>query len=184
MTVATQIKKGNIIKLGQDLFKIIQLEHITPGKGNAIVQTDLRNVKTGVKTKKRFRSSEDVETVALRTRRMQYLYEDRGIYHFMDQETCEQYELDGDMLAHASHYVVPENVYEVDLYENLPIGIRLPQKMALRIVETAPPQKGVTGKTKAARLETGFEIKVPLFIAEGESVIVNTDTDEYVARAK
>jgi len=184
MTVATKIKRGNIIKLNSELYKIIKLTHITPGKGNALVQTDLKNIKTGVKTNKRFRSSEDVETIEVRTRKMQYLYNDGDIYHFMDQESYEQYEIYKELLAEAIHYILPDNYYEVDLNEEIPIGIELPQKIVLKITATDPAQKGAQGKTKPATLETGFVVKVPLFIEEGESVVVNTENDEYIERAK
>lgn len=184
MTVATQIKRGQIISISGNLYKIIKISHITPGKGNAVVQTDLRNIKTGTKTNKRFRSSEDVETIEVRTRKMQYLYNDGDIYHFMDQESYEQYELQKELIADAIHYILPENSYEVDLNEDTPIGVELPSKITLKITETDPPQKGVQGKTKPATLETGFVIKVPLFVEEGDSVVVNTESDEYVERAK
>lgn len=184
MTVATQLKKGHFILLNGELYRILKLAHITPGKGNAVVQTDLRNVKTGTKTNKRFRSSEDVESAEVRTRKMQYLYKDGDVYHFMDQESYEQYELNKELLADAINYVLPENNYEVDVYEDTPIGIELPPRITLKITETDPVIKGVQGKTKLATLETGFVVKVPLFIEEGESIVVSTENDEYIERAK
>ena len=184
MTVATQLKRGNIITMDGELYRITKLTHITPGKGNAVVQSDMRNVKTGVKTNKRFRSSEDVETVIVRTRQMQYLYQEGEVFHFMDQETFEQYELNDELLSDAIHYIQPENVYDVTLYEESAIGIELPQKMTLKITETDPAEKGVQGKTKQATLETGLVTKVPLFIEEGESIVINTENGDYIERAK
>ena len=184
MTVATKIKKGNIVKLNNELYRIINLMHITPGKGNAIVQADMRNIKTGVKTNKRYRSAEDVETAEVFNRKMQYLYKDGDVYHFMDQENFEQYELSDELLAETAHYIVPEHNYDVMLYEEAPIGVELPINVTLKITETAPGQKGIQGKTKDAILETGFRIQIPLFLEEGERVVVNTDTNEYIERAK
>ncbi|OVE80872.1 elongation factor P [bacterium K02(2017)] len=184
MTVATQIKLGNVVILDGELYKVIKLTHITPGKGNAVVQTDLRNVKSGVKTNKRFRSSEDVETAEIRTIKMQYLYNEGDTFHFMDQENYQQYELSRDLIAEAIHFIVPENVYEVSTYEEAPMGIVLPTRVAIQVAQTDPAQKGVQGKTKIAKSESGLSVKVPLFIEEGESIVVNTETNEYIERAK
>lgn len=184
MTVATQVKRGNVIKMDGNLFTIIGLTHITPGKGNAVVQAELRNLMTGVKTQKRFRSSEDLETVDVINRSMQFLYSEGDVYHFMDQESFEQYELNPDVLGDAVYYIIPEKNYEVAVYEEKPIGIELPPHSVLKITETDPAIKGVQGKTKPATLETGLTVKVPLFIEEGELIVVNTETNDYIERAK
>lgn len=184
MTVATQLKRGRTVLIDGNLYNIEKTTHITPGKGNAIVQTELRNVKTGVKTEKRFRSSEDVETVDIFTRKMDYLYSDGDVHHFMDKESYEQYELQKDILGNALYYLQENQTYEVSTYEGAPIGIALPQKMTMKIVETTPAEKGVTGKTKPAKLETGLTVNVPLFIDVDESIVINTDSNEYLERAK
>jgi elongation factor P len=183
MTVATQLKTGNTIELENNLYLIIKMAHITPGKGNAVVQVDLRNIKTGVKTNKRFRSSENIQTIEIRARKMQYLYQDGDIYHFMDNENYEQVELSKELLADSIYYILPEHNYEVSFHEDTPLGIELPARMTLKITETDPAQKGAQGKTKPATLETGLKVKVPLFIEEGESVIINSEGD-YMERAK
>lgn len=184
MPVASQLKTGNTILLEGQLFTILTLTHITPGKGNAVVQTDLRNIKTGIKTNKRFRSQEDVETVDVMFRKMSFLYNEGTAYHFMDQENFNQYELPLDFLGDSVNYLLPNTVYDMQLYENQPIDINLPPTITLKIIETDPPQKGNPGKTKIAKLETGLSIQIPLFLAEGESVIINTSKKEYLERAK
>lgn len=184
MTVATQLKKGNVIKLNGELFKILTLTHITPGKGNAVVQTDLRSLKTGVKTNKRFRSAEDVEAAEVRTLKMQYLYSEGEVYHFMDQESYEQYELSKELLGDSMFYIIEENIYDVSTYEDNPIGIELPARMVQKIVETDPAQKGIQGKVKPATCASGLVVKVPLFIEEGEEIVVSTDDGSYIERAK
>lgn len=184
MTVATQLKSGNTILMDGNLYKIEKLTHITPGKGNAIVQTVLRNVKSGVKTEKRFRSAEDVETVDVFQRKMQYLYNEGDVSHFMDNESFEQYEVNKELLGDASYYLIENTHYDISLYEGQPLGIELPARVTLKIVETAPSEKGVQGKTKPAKLETGLSVNVPLFLEEGEAIVVNTSENAYVERAK
>ncbi|MBF0107047.1 MAG: elongation factor P [Deltaproteobacteria bacterium] len=183
MTVATKIKKGNIIVLDGELFKVLKLTHITPGKGNAVVQADLRGVKSHVKTNKRFRSSEDIETAEIKTQKMQYLYSENDTYFFMDQENYEQYELGRELIDDAIHYIIPDNIYDVAIYDDAPIGLELPPRVTIKVAETDPSQKGVQGKTKPAKSESGLVVKVPLFIQEGESIVVNTETGEYIERA-
>lgn len=184
MPVATQIKKGEAVILNGELYKILNLQHITPGKGNAVVQADLRNIKTGIKTERRFRSNEDVEVADLIMRKLQYLYESDGVFHFMDVQTFNQYEISRDIVSDATDFLVPETVYQVDLYESNPVGIELPAKMNFKVIETDPPTRGEAGKYKPAKLETGLVIQVPLFIATDEVVVVNPEKKEYVERAE
>lgn len=183
MPVATQVKRGQTILLDGDLFRIMNLTHITPGKGNAVVQAELRNLKSGLKTEKRFRSSEDVELADMQTRKMQFLYETDSVFHFMDTENYEQYELGDDLLAETRFYLVAEANYEIETHEGKPVGLNLPLRMTFTIEKTDPAQKGSAGKTKIAKLNTGLEVKVPLFLKEGEAIVVSTDTGEYVERA-
>jgi len=183
MTTATQIKVGNVIEVDGELFRVLKIKRITPGKGNAVVQTEIRGVKSGVKTQKRFRSNENVETVAILTRSMQFLYESDGIYHFMDNENFEQYEMSSDLLGEARDFLVTETAYNLEIYESQPIGISLPPRVTVKITKTDPAQKGVAGKTKSAETASGLVIKVPLFVDEGDAVVVNTEKKEYVVRA-
>lgn len=184
MPVATQIKQGQTVIIDGELYKILNLTHITPGKGNAVVQADARSMKSGLKKDFRFRSSENVELADMLTRKMQYLYQGDGVYNFMDQENYEQYELTEDVLSDSLDFLIPEAIYDVDLHEGTPVGLVFPSRMTFKIVETDPAQKGDAGKTKLAKLETGLTVKVPLFLEEGELIVVNTDSKEYVERAK
>jgi elongation factor P len=184
MVVATQIKRGNVLKLDGELFKILKLTHVTPGKGNAVVQTDLRSLSSGVKTEKRFRSSEDVEIAYIDTRTMQFLYIDGDRYHFMDGESFEQFEISKELLGDDTAFLVPNENFAVDIYEGAPVGITLPDNVILTIEKTDPPQKGSGGKTKPATTNTGLDVKVPLFLAEGEGIVVRTVDGSYLERAK
>lgn len=183
MVVATQIKRGQVIQMEGELYRIIRLMHITPGKGNAVVQSDLRSLRTGVKTEKRFRSSEDVEIAHIETRKMQYLYAEGDFHHFMDEENYTQVSINTDMLGDDLNFMVPEQTYQVELFEGNPVGITLPSSVVLSVVQTDPPQKGDSGKTKPAVVNTGMTVKVPLFITEGENISVSTETGDYLERA-
>lgn len=183
MPAATQIKRGQAILVDGELFKILTLQHVTPGKGNAVVQTELRNLKTGVKFDKRFRSAENVEIAYLETRNLQYLYESGGQLTFMDQESYEQFEIPHDLLGDGVNFLAPDTNYTADFYEGRPVGVTLPSNVVLKVTETAPPQKGDAGKTKVATLENGYALQVPLFIDVGEAILVSTDTGRYLERA-
>lgn len=183
MASATQIKVGNTVIFNGELCRITKLTHITPGKGNAVVQAEMRNLGSGSKMQNRFRSSENVEVASLQTRGMQYLYESEGIFFFMDMENYEQYEVGSTLLGDDVQFLVPETKYIVDLYEGKPIGLELPPRLTFKILQTDPAEKGSAGKTKPATLEGGLVVHVPLFLATGEAIVINTETREYVERA-
>jgi elongation factor P len=183
MINATQIRVGYIIKFEGDLCKVLKVQHVTPGKGNAVVQTDLRNLRTGIKINNRFRSTETVEQVEVLIRKMQFLYQEGKIFHFMDPETFEQLEIDEAVLTDAIPFLKPEAVLSVSLYEGKPVGIALPTRATLRITRCDPPTKGMAGATKDALLENGITVRVPLFIKEGDPIVVDTETLGYMEKA-
>lgn len=186
MPVATQIKRGQTIIVNGELYKILTLTHITPGKGNAVVQTDLRNIRTGIKTEKRFRSAETVEVAFMETRDMQYLYEADGVYYFMNPKNYDQLEVSTELLGDDVKYLVPEMSITMDFFEDNPVGVALPASVTLKVVETDPVVKLNTQKsssTKPATLESGLVTKVPMFICEGESIVVSTEDGRYLERA-
>lgn len=183
MPVATQLKVGHVVILDGQLYRVLKLTHITPGKGNAVVQSDLRNLKSGVKTEKRFRSSEHVERAEIMTRMMQFLYESDGVFYFMDAESFEQYEMSRDLINDVRDFLAPEAHYTVDLYEGAPIGIELPPRVTMTIKATDPAQKGGAGKSKDAVCETGLVVKVPLFLVTDDKIIVDTESRTYVERS-
>lgn len=166
-------------------FRVLDLQHLTPGKGHGFVQCKLRNLRSGALTDHKFRSEDDVERAALDTRRMQFLYADGDAYHFMDTESFEQAPLTGETLGAAVSYLRPESVITVETFEGEPVGIQLPLTVDLVVRETAPAIKGATASAqlKPARLETGLVVQVPPFIADGDTVRVNTETGEYQGRA-
>jgi len=151
-----------------------------------MVQTKLRNLRSGANAEVRFRSEDEVEKMNLDTKQMQYLYHDQHGYHFMDTETYDQIALaDGD-LGETMSYVVPEAMISMEWIEGKPVGIELPSAVDLKIVDTAPGIKGATASAqrKPATLETGLVVQVPSFIEEGEVVRVSTIDGNYLERAK
>jgi len=182
---ATRLKKGMLIKIGADLFRVLDLQHFTPGNKRGFVQAKMRNIRTGTLADQKFRAEEDVERATLDEREMQYLYNDGDTYYFMDTSTFEQVHISEEALGDSKYYLIPDSVIRVEFYESEPVGIELPQTVDLVVKETVPGIKGATAsaQVKPATLETGLVVQVPPFINEGDRVRVNTETGEYQSRA-
>ena len=182
---ATRLRKGMLIKMGEDLFRVLDLQHVTPGNLRGFVRVKLRNIRSGSLADQKLRSEDEIERATLDEKKMQYLYKDGASYHFMDTETYEQIALTDEVLGDAMQYMVAESVIEMEFYGAEPVGIELPQTVDLKVVETSPAIKGATASAqlKPAKLETGLVVQVPPFINEGDRVRVNTETGEYQSRA-
>jgi elongation factor P len=183
---ATQIRKGMVILHNGIPHKVMEFHHHTPGNLRAMVQTRLRNLKTGSSTEHRFRSTDNVERAVLEDHEMTYLYNDGHAYHFMNTETYEQIQLSADELGDAVGYLLPETLIQVQFYDGSPIGIEIPGVVELTVIETEPEVKGATISNvgKSAKLETGITIQVPPFIKPGEKIRVDTTEGRYIERAK
>ncbi len=183
---ATEIRKGNILRVNKDPHRVMSMQHITPGNWRGMVQTKLRNLRSGSSVEIRFRSEDEVEKMILDTKQMQYLYHDQHGYHFMDTDTYDQIALADEDLGDTMSYVVPEAMISMEWVEGKPVGIELPSAVDLKVVETAPGIKGATASAqrKPATLETGLVVQVPSFIEEGEVVRVSTIDGSYLERAK
>ena len=183
---ATTIRKGNIIRHNGQLYRVMVMDHVTPGKGRAHIQTKLRNLLDGTQTEVRFRSNDDVERVVIETKQMQYLYGDQDGHHFMDTGTYEQVMLTEDALGDAVKYLLPEMDVAMEWFEGKPIGVELPPVVELKVVETAPGIKDSTAQAqrKPATMENGLVVQVPAFIEEGEVIRVSTIDGSYAERAK
>ena len=181
---ATRLRKGMLIKRNNDLFRVLDLYHLTPGNKRGFVQCRLRNIRNGTLIDNKFRSEDNVERATLDSRKMQFLYVDGDTYCFMDTETFEQIHLTVEILGDSISYLLLDSVITVELFEEKPIGITIPRTVNLLVEETAPAIKGATASAqlKPARLETGLVVQVPPFIANGDKVRVNTETGEYQAR--
>ena len=182
---ATRLRKGNLIKHNNELCRIVETQHVTPGNLRGFVRAKMRKVKDGTMFEHRFRSEDIVERAMLDEREMQYLYKDGDSFYFMDLSSYEQIGMSEEALGDAVNYLLPESTINVEFYESNPVGIELPQTVDLKVVDTVPGIKGATAsaQVKPATLETGLVINVPAFINTGDIVRVNTESGEYLARA-
>ena len=183
--LATRLKKGMIIKLDGELFRIHDLMHVTPGNLRGFVRVKARNLRSHSMSEQKLRSEDVIERATLDEKEMQYLYSDGDGYHFMDTESYEQIHMDADTLGESVGFLKPEMTIRVEFYGDEPVGIELPQTVDLKVVETTPAIRGATASAqmKPATLETGYVCQVPPFVDEGDVVRVSTETGEYLARA-
>ena len=186
MINATQIRKGMIILVDSELYKVLDTTHVTPGKGQALMQTKLRRLSDLSLHDVRFRSKERVEQAYLETMEMEYLYPEGQDYIFMNTETYKQMKLDAEVLGSSLQYLIPNVVFSIQMYEGKPVGVAPPMTIELKVVKTAPYLKGATqsASNKPATLETGLTISVPQFIKEGDILRIDTREDKYLERAK
>jgi elongation factor P len=182
---ATRLKKGMLIKVEQDLFRVLELQHVTPGNLRGFVRVKLRNIRNGTLSDQKLRSEDSLERATLDEREMQYLYQDGDDYYFMDTSSYEQIHISSEALGDSVNYLKPEMTIQVEFYGTEPVGIELPQTVDLKVLETVPGIKGATAsnQVKPATVETGLVVSVPPFINTGDVIRVNTETGEYLARA-
>lgn len=178
------IKNGMSIKYDGNLYLIMEFQHVKPGKGPAFVRTKLKNLRTGAIIDYTFNSNIKVEPAHISKEKMQFLYADGTKYIFMNNSTYEQYELDESKMEYEKKFIKENGEVELVFNDGELLGINLPDKVELKIIKSEPGIKGNTTSSaqKPATLETGYEIMVPLFINEGETVVVSTDTGKYVGR--
>ncbi len=184
MISATQIRKGMILKLGDKLYRVEEMKHVTPGKGNAVVQTKIRDMNDMTTRDYRFRSAEKVERVVLETKEVMFSYEDGEDVVFMDNETFEEIRLGRDFLGDVVFYLKEETLYTVDMFEGRALNITPPLSMEFEVVDTEPCLKGATVQAsyKPAKLENSQEITVPPFIEVGSVVRIDTRDGSYIDR--
>ena len=182
---ATRLKKGMLIKVDQDLFRVLELQHVTPGNLRGFVRVKLRNIRNGSLSDQKLRSEDSLERATLDEREMQYLYQDGDDYYFMDTSSYEQIHISDEAFGDSVNYLKPEMTIQVEFYGTEPVGIELPQTVDLKVLETVPGIKGATAsnQVKPATLETGLVVSVPPFINTGDVIRVSTETGEYLARA-
>ena len=179
------LRKGTtFIDEDGNLYKVLEYQHVKLGRGNAVIKTKLRNIKTGATVDKNFQSGGRVQDVRLDHHNVQYLYSDGEAYHFMDVETYEQPALSKEILGDAAKFLKENVTVELLTYEGQPIEVELPTTVDLKVAETAPGFKGDTasGGGKPATLETGVVVTVPFFVSVGDTVRVDTRDGSYVTR--
>ena len=184
MISTNNFKKGLTVLVDGELYAIVDFLHVQMGRGSAVVRTKMKNIETGYVIEKTFKAGEKVEKAHLDNRQMQFLYKQDELYVFMDTETYEQMTLSEDYLGDNIDYLRENDLLNVLLYKEKPVGVELPVNVILKVVETPPGVRGntVSGATKPATLETGKIIQVPLFINEGDQIKVDTRTGEYMTR--
>ncbi|MEN3336662.1 MAG: elongation factor [Acidobacteriota bacterium] len=182
---ATRLKKGMLVKIGADLFRVLELQHVTPGNLRGFVRIKFRNIRNGSLSDQKLRSEDTLDRAVLDEREMQYLYKDGESFHFMDTTSFEQLHIDAEALGDSVDYLIPDALIKVEFYGDEPVGIELPPTVDLVVEDTAPGIKGATASNqiKPARLETGLVVNVPPFVNTGDKVRVSTDTGEYLSRA-
>ncbi len=185
MVNANDIKNGMTILFEDNIYVVLEFSHVKPGKGAAFVKAKLKNLRTGSIVEKTFNSSIKLERAMIQKVDMQYLYGSGDSYNFMNMETYEQIEIPASHLGDDAKFLKENLNVNITFYEGEVLGIILPDKIEYKIIKTEPAVKGNTtnNATKEATIETGLIIKVPLFIEEGENVLVSTSDGKYVSRA-
>ena len=183
---ATQIRKGLVIVFEGDPCRVIDFRHHTPGNLRAMVQTKMKNLRTGSNFELRIRADDSIEKAFMETHELEFLYQGGDTYHFMNSENYDQLELDAEALGDNAQWMVPNMKIIAEYYEGRAISVQLPNSLSFEIVETSPVMKTATKTSsyKPARLDNGVTINVPEFLATGERVRVNPTTGEYLDRAK
>lgn len=185
MISAGDFRNGTTFELDGNVVSIVEFQHVKPGKGAAFVRTKVKNVMTGAVTEKTFNPSDKYQEAFIERREMQYLYNDGGLYYFMDNETFEQIPINASVLGSNFKFVKENMVCKVLSYKGNVFGVEPPFFVELVVTETDAGFKGdtATNTTKPAKLETGAEIKVPLFIEEGDKIKIDTREGQYLERA-
>ncbi len=180
-----EIRPGNILEHEGGLWVAVKTSHVKPGKGGAFAQVEMKNLRNGSKLNERFRAADKVERVRLEQKDQQFLYENDGMLVFMDAETFEQIELPADILGERRPFLQDGMTIQIEYYESEALNAALPQKVTCTVTETEPVVKGQTAANsfKPAILDNGVRVMIPPFVAEGEAIVVNTETMEYSERA-
>jgi elongation factor P len=183
---STQLRPGMIVEYNKELWRVMAIQHITPGNWRGMVQTKLRNIRTGSQTENRFRSEDKVDRVILSQAEMEFLYQDGDDFHFMNTENYEQTTIPREMIEDVVPFLIPNMKVEVESYEGTPLNVTPPKSVAMKVIRTDPGMRSaaVTNTLKPATMETGLIVQVPHFVQEGEVITINTETREYQSRSK
>lgn len=185
MINTNDLKNGITIEFDGNIYVVLNTEHVKPGKGAAIVKAKLKNLRTGAIFEQTFNAGIKVATARIEKQLMQYLYTMSDVYYFMNMETYEQLELSKETVGEGAKFLKENLEVYITMFEGEVLGIDLPDKVELVVTHTEPAVKGNTTNNalKDAEVETGMNVRVPLFIEEGETIIVSTSDGKYVSRA-
>lgn len=186
MISVNEFKNGLTIEYNNDLWRIVEFQHVKPGKGSAFVRSKLKSLRTGAVQEYTFRSTAKVETADIQTRQMQYLYNDGSSYVFMDTATYEQLEVPNAQIDQEAKYLKENMIVNIISHNGETLGLDLPNTVDLEVVETEPGIRGDTssGGGKPATMETGLVVTVPFFINVGDVLTINTSDGSYISRSK
>lgn len=184
MLSASEFRKGLTFEMDGQIYTVVDFQHVKPGKGAAFVRTKIKNIITGTVVEKSFNPTDKFPKAHIERKEMQYLYEDGGLYYFMDNETYEQIPLNKEQVEDAIMYLKPNDTVIIKFYKGEAFSVEAENFVELEVTHTEPQFKGdtATGATKPATLETGLVITVPLFINIGDKIRVDTRTGEYMER--
>ena len=183
---AITIRPGNVLEYENKLMVVTKIDLIQPGKGNAVIQVEMKDIRTGTKTNNRWRTQETVERARLDEHEMQYLFSEGDLHTFMDQESFEQVAVNSDAIGDQLPYLQEGMVCTVTLHEGTPLSVELPGQVVMEVVECEPVVKGQTASSsyKPGVLANGVRVLIPPFVAAGDRIVVNTADATYVERAK
>jgi len=181
---AGQINKGMFLLMKEEPCLVVEREFVNPGKGQAFVRLKLKGLKSGRTIAQTFKTPDTVEDIHVELRPAQYMYSDDESFHFMDNESYEQMAVAKEGLEDRQNWLKEGSSYDLIIYEGKAIDIKVPYKVVLSVKQSEIGARGdtVTGATKQVTIETGYKVKVPLFIKEGDNILINTETGEYVER--
>lgn len=184
MIVAGDFRNGATFELDNQIFQVVEFQHVKPGKGAAFVRTKLKNIVTGATVERTFNPTDKMPKAHIERKDMQYLYNDDNLYYFMDVETYEQTPINASNIGDSFKFVKENMVVKILSHKGNVFGIEPPTFVELEITETEPGYKGdtATGASKPAIVETGATIKVPLFVNQGDVIKIDTRTGEYMER--
>lgn len=184
MIVAGDFRNGVTFEYDGGVWQVVEFQHVKPGKGAAFVRTKMKNVITGATIEKSFNPTDKMEKAHIERKEMQYLYNDDGLYYFMDNETFEQMPVNASTVGDSLKFVKENDVVKILSFKGNIFGIEPPTFVELEIIEAEPGVKGdtATGATKPATVETGAKVKVPLFVNKGDRIRIDTRTEEYMER--
>lgn len=185
MISVNDFKTGLTVEVDGGIWRVLEFQHVKPGKGAAFVRSKLRNLRTGSIAEKTFRAGEKVKKAQIDNKTMQYLYSSGDQYVFMDQQTYEQIELPGSQIEYELNFLLENMEVHIIMFNGETLGVDLPNTVNLKVAATEPGIKGDTasGGSKPATMETGLVVQVPFFVNEGDTLVVNTSDGSYVSRA-
>ena len=186
MIYASDFRRGNTFEINGEPHIILDFQHVKPGKGAAFVRTKYKNILTGATREEAFNPNDKFPKARIETKQMQYLYTDGELFYFMDQESFEQVPLMAEQVEDAMHYIRENDEATIKFYKGNAFSVEPPNFVNLKVIETEPGVKGdtATNVTKAATVETGAVVHVPIFIEEGEVIQIDTRSGEYLSRSK